>query len=106
LPVGKKFPKSFPEFRPRSAGLAGRRYLDPGVTTLLGAGIYPHAAKEMESHPNVLRFPWYKPCCMPPCRELIIRAVIAGGQSPFPSCDTSLQHPVTANLCGLLDLPK
>jgi len=52
LPVGKKFPKSFPEIRPRSFGLMGQPFDDPRVATLLATGIYPRAAKVSEPHPN------------------------------------------------------
>jgi hypothetical protein len=57
LPVGKKFPKSFPEIRPRSFGLAGWPTFDPRVATLPGEGIYPDADKVLEPHPNSFAFP-------------------------------------------------
>ena len=73
---------------------------------LLGAGVYSLCRQGFGAASERFAFRWYKPCCMPPCRSGIIRAMIAGGQSPFSSCDTSLQLPVTAKSCSVSTLPK
>jgi hypothetical protein len=103
----EKISKIVSRIRPRSFGLVGCPTLDPRVATLPGEGIYPDADKVLEPHPNCFAFRRYKPCCcMRPCCRRIIRVVIAGGQSPFSSCDTSLQCLVTAKLCKPAALPK
>jgi len=48
LPVGKKFPKSFPSSRPRSLGLAGRPLgVLLAVATFLGHGIWPISPRQL-----------------------------------------------------------
>jgi hypothetical protein len=89
---GKNFQNRFPRFDHVPLALRVGRLTILAWQPCSSQGFTPMSARSWSRIRTVLRSPWYKPCCcMHPCCSGIIRAVIAGGQSSFSSCDTSLR---------------